>query len=63
MAVGILDFVVSIPLAAIVRASDPASMVAITFPPLSLITTYAVPLALIDYFILSAHLWRQRRPA
>ncbi len=63
MAAGILDFVVAIPLAAVVRASDPASMVALTFPPLSLITTYAVPLALMDYFILGAQLWRQRRQA
>jgi len=63
MAAGILDFVVAIPLAAVVRASDPASMVALTFPPLSLITTYAVPLALMDYFVLGAQLWRQRRQA
>jgi hypothetical protein len=63
MAAGILDFVVAIPLASKVRAGDPASMVAITIPPLSMITTYFVPLALIDYFILGAHLWRQRRQA
>ncbi len=63
MAVGILDFVVAIPLASIVRAGDPASMVAITIPPLSMITTYGVPLALMDYFVLGAHLWRQRRQA
>ena len=56
MAAGILDFIVAIPLAVIVRAGDPTSMIALTFPPLSLITTYAVPLALIDYFILSTHL-------
>jgi len=61
MATGILDFVVAIPLASRVRAADPASMVALTIPPLSLITTYFVPLALIDYFILVVHLWRQRR--
>lgn len=63
MAVGILDFVVAMPLASRVRASDPASMDAITTPPLSMITTYAVPLALMDYFILGAQLWRQRRQA
>jgi hypothetical protein len=51
MAVGILDFVVSIPLASIVRAGDPASMIALNIPPLSMITTYFVPLALMDYFI------------
>jgi hypothetical protein len=63
MAAGILDFVVAIPLAARVRAGDPASMVALTIPPLSLITTYFVPLALIDYFLLAVQLWRQRRQA
>ena len=63
MAVGILDFVVAIPLAARVRAGDPASMGALTIPPLSMITTYGVPLALMDYFILAVQLWRQRRPA
>lgn len=63
MAVGILDFVVAIPLASIVRASDPDSMGALTILPLSMITTYGVPLALMDYFILGAQLWRQRRPA
>jgi len=63
MAAGILDFVVAIPLAVIVRASDPASMVALAFPPLSLITTYAVPLALIVYFVLGVQLWQQRRQA
>lgn len=63
MAVGILDFVVAIPLAARLRADDPASMVTITHPPLSMITTYFVPLALMDYFILGAHLWRRRRQA
>jgi len=61
MAVGILDFVVAIPLGAIVRAADPASMVALNIPPLSLIATYFVPLALMDYFILGAQLWQQRR--
>jgi len=61
MTVGILDFVVAIPLAAIVRAADPTSMVANTIPPLSMIATYAVPLALMGYFILGAHLWRQRK--
>jgi hypothetical protein len=63
MAVGILDFVVAIPLAARVRVGDPASMVALTIPPLSLITTYFVPLALMDYVILAVQLWRQRRSA
>jgi hypothetical protein len=60
MAVGILDLVVAIPLALIARAGDPASMAASTIPPLSMITTYAVPLALMDYFILGAQLWQQR---
>src|SRR5215471_4988752 len=62
MTVGILDFVVAIPLAARVRAGDPASMAALSIPPLSLITTYFVPLALMDYFILALHLLRQSRP-
>jgi hypothetical protein len=61
MAVGILDFVVAIPLASRARASDPASMEALTIPPLSMITTFGVPLALIDYIILGTQLWRQRR--
>jgi hypothetical protein len=33
--------------------------IGINMPPLSMITTYFVPLALIDYFILAAHLWQQ----
>jgi hypothetical protein len=61
MAAGLLDFVVAIPLAARLRARDPAHMAALSRPPLSLITTYAVPLALMDYFVLGAQLWRQRR--
>jgi hypothetical protein len=60
MAAGLLDFVVAIPLATRLRARDPAGMAANGIPPLSFITTYAVPLALIDYFILGAQLWRQR---
>jgi len=60
MAAGLLDFVVAIPLAARLRARNPTSMVASGIPPLSFITTYAVPLALIDYFILTAQLLRQR---
>ncbi len=60
MAAGILDFVVAMPLAAIVRAADPSSMAALSVPPLSMITTFAVPVACIAYFILGAHLWRQR---
>jgi hypothetical protein len=63
MAAGILDFVVAIPLAARERTADPGSMVALNIPPLSMITTYFVPLAIIDYFILAVHLLRQRRPA
>jgi hypothetical protein len=60
MAAGLLDFIVAIPLAARLRARNPTSMVANGIPPLSFITTYAVPLALIDYFILAAQLLRQR---
>ena len=63
MAVGILDFVVAIPLAARVRSGDPDGMAALETPPLSMITTYLVPLALMDYFILAVRLWRQHRPA
>jgi hypothetical protein len=61
MALGIIDFLVAVPLVRIARAEDPTSMVANLFLPLSLITTYFVPIALIDYFVLGAHLWRQRR--
>jgi hypothetical protein len=61
MAAGLLDFVVAIPLAARLRGRDPASMAALSRPPLSMITTYAVPVALMDYFVLGAQLWRQRR--
>jgi len=60
MAAGILDFVVAIPLALIARINDPASMVALAIPPLSVITAYFVPLALIDYFILGAQLWQRK---
>jgi len=60
MALGIIDFAVAIPLAAIIRASDPASVAALTAPPLSMITTWGVPMAIMGYFILGAHLWRQR---
>jgi hypothetical protein len=63
MAAGILDFAVAIPLAARLRAREPASMAALTSPPLSMITTYAVPLAIMDYFILGAQLWRRRGQA
>jgi hypothetical protein len=62
MAVGILDFLVAMPLGAIVRAGDPASMSAMTMLPLSMFSTFFVPVALMDYFILGAHLWRQRGP-
>jgi len=60
MTLGIIDFAVAIPLAAIIRASDPASVAALTAPPLSMITTWGVPMAIMGYFILGAHLWRQR---
>jgi len=61
MVLGILDFAVAIVLARMARAEDPASMVALTALPLSLITTWGVPIAIIAYFILGAHLWQQRR--
>ena len=60
MAPGIVDVLVAIPLARMARAEDPTSMAALLSPPLSLITTYGVPIALIAYFILGAQLWRQR---
>jgi hypothetical protein len=60
MALGIIDFPVAVVLARIARAQDPASMMALTALPLPLITTWGVPIALIAYFILGAHLWRQR---
>jgi hypothetical protein len=60
MVLGIADFLVAIFLARMGRIDDPASMAALNMPPLSMITTYFVPLALIAYFILAAHLWRQR---
>jgi hypothetical protein len=61
MTLGILDFLVGVVLARMARAEAPASMVALTILPLSLITTWAVPIALIAYFMLGAHLWRQRQ--
>jgi hypothetical protein len=60
MAVGVIDFLVAIPLARICRFEDPASMSALTRPPLSMIPEFFVPLALIAYFILGAQLWRKR---
>jgi len=59
MAVGIVDFIVAIPLASMVRAVDPSGMAALTMPPLSMITTFGVPLAILAYFVLGAQLWRQ----
>jgi hypothetical protein len=63
MAFGVLDFIVAIPLAAIVRASDPASMAQMSMLPLCMISTFFVPIAVMDYFILGAHLWRLRDSA
>jgi len=60
MLIGLLDFVVAIPLARVIRAADPASMIPLSQPPLTVITTFFVPLALMDYFVLGAQLWRQR---
>ena len=60
IAIGVVDFLVAIPLARICRIEDPASMSALSRPPLSMITQFFVPLALIDYLILSAQLWRLR---
>lgn len=60
MALGIADFLVAIPLARISRSEDPAGMAAMNALPLSMITTWAVPLALIAYFLLGAHAWRDR---
>jgi hypothetical protein len=62
MALGILDFAVAIPLAATVRAVDPASMTAMTLLPLCMISTFFVPVAVIDYLILATRLLRQRNP-
>jgi hypothetical protein len=56
---GIAEFLVAIVLARIARIGDPGSMVALNILPLSLITTFFVPLALIDYFILGAQLRQQ----
>ena len=61
MALGIIDFPVAVLLARMARAEDPASMVALTALPLSLITTWGVPIALVAYFILGTHLWRRRQ--
>ena len=63
MVPGILDFLVAIPLAAMARLADPASVSALTRPPLSMIIAFFVPLALIDYFVIGAHLWRPRERA
>jgi hypothetical protein len=60
MALGIIDFPVAVVLARSARAEDPASMIALTALPLPLITMWGVPIALIAYFILGAHLWEQR---
>jgi hypothetical protein len=60
MAPGVLDFLVAIFLARMARVGDPASMAALNMLPLSMITTFAVPVALMAYFILGAHLWQQR---
>ena len=60
MAPGVLDFLVAIFLARMARVGDTASMAALNMLPLSMITTFGVPLALIAYFILGAHLWQQR---
>jgi len=60
IAIGILDFLVAIPLARICRVEDPASMSALSRLPLSMIPEFFVPLALIDYLILGAQLWRLR---
>jgi hypothetical protein len=57
---GIADFLVATVLARMARIGDPNSMLALNMLPLSMITTFFVPLALIDYFLLGAHLWRQR---
>jgi hypothetical protein len=61
MALGIVDFLVAVPLARMARATDPASLASIARLPLSLITTFFVPVALMAYFLLGAHLWRQRK--
>jgi hypothetical protein len=60
MVPGILDFFVAIPLAILSRREDPASMMAFNILPLSMIALYFVPLALMDYFVLGAQLWRLR---
>jgi hypothetical protein len=60
MAIGVLDFLVAIPLARICRLEDPASISALSRLPLSMIAEFGVPLAFIAYFILGAQLWRVR---
>jgi hypothetical protein len=62
MAFGLLDFIVAIPLAAIVRASDPASMLQMSMLPLCMISMFFVPVAVMDYVILGAHLGRLPDP-
>jgi len=62
MAFGLLDFIVAIPLAAIVRASDPASMLQMSMLPLCMISMFFVPVAVMDYVILGAHLGRLTDP-
>lgn len=59
MLLGILDFAVAIPLARVMRVADPLGMAALAMPPLTVITTFFVPLAIMDYFVLGAELWRQ----
>jgi hypothetical protein len=57
---GIAEFLVAIVLARMARIGDPGSTVALNTLPLSMITTFFVPLALIDYFVLGAQLRQQR---
>jgi hypothetical protein len=57
LALGLVDWLVAIPLARVCRVEDPASMTALGYPPLSLISTYFVPLAFIDYVMLGARIW------
>ena len=51
---------VGIFLARMARVADPAGMAALNMLPLSMITTFGVPPALISYFILGAHVLQQR---
>src|SRR5262245_53546832 len=62
MAIGFLDFAVAIPLARIVRAADPDGMASLGMPPLSWITTFLVPLAIIDYVMMAVQLRHRREP-